>query len=149
MRNIKDKTFQNIRSKIFSLEKASNRVKMQKHGFIKPDHITNLDFKLSFAKSLEEEETIKDFERERDTDIQDQKLLEANYDDSNQNNDDSKGFNIEDEEKNQFTDLFIISRVGCFYQSYDIIQSIMCIGSSYWYSWMACFGNHFDPKTFL
>ena len=71
MKNIKDKTFLNIRSKIFSLEKASNRIKMQKHGFIKPEHITNLDFKLSFAKSLEEEENIKDIERERDTDIQD------------------------------------------------------------------------------
>jgi hypothetical protein len=44
MKHIKDSLFEGIRSKIFMLEKASNRIKMQKYGFIKPEHITWLDY---------------------------------------------------------------------------------------------------------
>jgi len=43
MKHIKDSLFEGIRSKIFMLEKTSNRLKMQKYGFIKPDDITMLD----------------------------------------------------------------------------------------------------------
>ena len=44
MKFIKDSLFEGIRSKIFMCEKASNRIKMQKYGFIMPEHITWLDF---------------------------------------------------------------------------------------------------------
>ena len=45
------------------LEKAANRIKMQKYGFINPGDITTLDFQLSFAKNIEEEENIKEEDR--------------------------------------------------------------------------------------
>ena len=74
IKHIKDKLFDGIRNKIFSFGKQKHRLDMKKYGFIFPEHITTLDFKLSMAKSKDEEDELKKEEEHDDCD-----LFESDY----------------------------------------------------------------------
>ena len=98
---------------------------------------------------MEEENEIKEIEKNADTEIHDKKLLEAEYEDSGKKDNDSKAF--EEEEKNNLlvSNVIIIRRSGCSYGIFAFIHSILCILSSYFYSWMACYGNEYSREMFF
>ena len=72
-------------------------------------------------------------------------MLEAEYED---HPNDVEILATEEDVNLKLGDMIIVRRTGCFYTIFGLIQSIMCILSSYWYSWISCFGNHYDPHTF-
>ena len=41
----------------------------------------------------------------------------------------------------------MISRTGKFYSVFAVLDSLASLGSSYFYSWLTCYGDHYDKKT--
>ena len=58
----------------------------------------------------------------------------------------AEGFVVEsqDSKKNCFIECIIIHHDGWFNIYWSTINSILCIASSYFYSWLTCFGNNYD-----
>ena len=71
MRTIKDSLFDGVKNQIVTLDKANERRELRKHGFIKVDDISALDYSLSFAKNKEEERFIISQEENDEIDLND------------------------------------------------------------------------------
>ena len=97
------------------------------------------------TKNKDEEEYIKEQEKLEDHEIHDKKLLEAEYDVASDN--DKKAFEEKEEPDIKLSEIILISREGKFYTCFALLDSIASILSSYFYSWLACYGNHFDTKS--
>ena len=103
--------------------------------------MTKLDFQISMTKNKDEEKAISEIERREDTEINDKKLLEAEYE--VQSDDDQKAFEDEHEPDVKISEIFIISRLGYFYSTFAIVDSFASMFSSYYYSWLSVYGEHF------
>ena len=71
--------------------------------------------------------------------------MEAEYNVAS--DDDSKAFENEAEDVIRISEIIIISRVGKFYSVFAVLDSLACVMSSYFYSWLACYGDHYKKDT--
>ena len=97
------------------------------------------------TKNKDEENFIQEQERMQDTEIQDKKILEADYDVAGDN--DSKAFENQAEEDISLSEILMISRVGKCYSCFAIVDSLASVLSSYFYSWLTCYGDHYEYET--
>jgi len=117
--------------------KSVQRIAQQVHGFIVPTDMTLNDYKFSFTTNKQDEEAINAGLEE----------------DKNQNDDinDSIDDMMVNEQKETYQDLDLVKRIiinheGLFSLIWAFFDIICCLTSSYFYLWLATFGENGDSS---
>lgn len=101
--------------------------------------MTCLDYKLSMTKNKDEEDYIISQERNDEINLHENKF-EQNHMNDHEELISNRHFDVLEEETLTFSQLIIIDNEGTFNIVWSFLESLACILTSYYYTYMSCFG---------